>query len=229
VSRRSVGVSCRWYVRLAAHSVAETLMTASMTPWTLTGTYFETCNCAAACPCAFASPPTEGVCHAIVAWHINHGRFGDTALDGLNIALLVDATGNMVENKWKAAVYLDDTANPEQQHALLTIFSGHAGGHPAVLASFIGELLGTKTVPMHYHGHGKNRSLQIPGLVDAELEPLEGQDGKPITIENHPVCIAPGEPATVARSTHFRLSDYGYDWTMSGRNGYLSNFSYSGA
>ena len=200
-----------------------------MTRWKLTGTYFETCNCEVACPCAFASAPTEGFCHAIVAWHIKQGMFGDVALDGLNVALLVDATGNMVENKWKAAAYVDEAASEAQKNALLAIFSGQAGGHPAVLASFIGELLGTKSVPMHYEGNGKNSSLKIPGLVDAELEALEGQDGKPITIENHPVCIAPGVPATVARSRHFRLSDYGYDWQLSGRNGYLSNFSYRDA
>ncbi|HLY58878.1 MAG TPA: DUF1326 domain-containing protein [Stellaceae bacterium] len=200
-----------------------------MTQWKLAGTYFETCNCEAACPCVFLSPPTEGFCNAIVAWHIKRGIFGEVALDGLNVALLVDVTGNMVENKWKAAAYIDDKASEAQKSALLTIFSGQAGGHPAVLASFIGEHLGTKSVPMHYLGTGKNSSLKIPGIVDAELEALEGQDGKPITIENHPVCIAPGEPAIVARSKHFRLSDYGYDWSLSGRNGYLSNFSYSGA
>lgn len=200
-----------------------------MAQWTISGTYFETCNCEAACPCAFGSPPTEGVCHAIVAWHIARGVFGEVALDGLNVALLVDAAGNMVESKWKVAAYLDDKASEAQKDALLTIFSGQAGGHPAVLASFVGEMLGTKSVPMHYQGDGKKSSLRIPGIVDAALVALEGQDGKPITIENHPVCVAPGEPATVARSTHFRLADYGYDWTMSGRNGYLSKFSYSGA
>jgi hypothetical protein len=200
-----------------------------MTQWQLTGTYFETCNCEAACPCVFASPPTEGVCNAIVAWHINRGTFGDLALDGLNVALLVDSSGNMLESKWKVAAYIDEKASEAQKSALLTIFSGQAGGHPAVLASFVGEFLGTKTVPMNYQGSGRNRSLAIPGIVDAELEALEGQDGKPITIENHPLCVAPGEPATVARSKHFQLSDYGYDWKMSGRNGYLSNFSYSSA
>ena len=133
-----------------------------MTQWKLTGTYFETCNCEVACPCVFASPPTEGVCTAIVAWHVKHGMFGDVALDGLNVALLVDATGNMVENKWKVAAYIDEKASEAQMNALLTIFSGQAGGHPAVLASFFGEHLGTKSVPMHYQGNGKNRSLKIP-------------------------------------------------------------------
>lgn len=200
-----------------------------MTQWKLTGTYFETCNCDTGCPCAFGSAPTEGFCNAIVAWHVSAGAFGDVALDGLNVALLVDVKGNMVENKWKAAVYLDAKASAAQKSALLTIFSGQAGGHPAVLASFIGEMLGSKSVPIHYHADGKHTTLQIPGIADAELEVLEGQDGKPITIENHPVCIAPGVPAMVGRSKHFRLSDYGYDWKLSGRNAYLSAFSYSGA
>jgi hypothetical protein len=200
-----------------------------MTQWTLTGTYFETCNCDAACPCAFGSAPSEGFCNAIVAWHINHGGFGDLALDGLNVVLLVDATGNMAEGKWKVAAYIDQKASEAQKSALLTIFSGQAGGHPAVLASFVGEFIGTKIVPMQYEGSGRNRTLKIPGIVDAELEALEGQDGKPITIENHPLCVAPREPATVARSKHFQLSDYGYDWKLSGRNGYLSNFTYTSA
>ena len=200
-----------------------------MPQWTLNGTYFETCNCDVGCPCAFGSAPSEGFCTAIVAWHIDHGAFGGLALDGLNVVLLVDATGNMAEGKWKVATYIDQSASESQKNALLSIFSGQAGGHPAVLASFVGESLGTKMVPMQYEGSGKNRTLRIPGIVDAELETLEGQDGKPITIENHPLCIAPGVPATVARSSHFRLSDYGYDWKLSGRNGYLSNFSYSNA
>lgn len=200
-----------------------------MTQWSLTGTYFETCNCDVGCPCAFGSAPTEGFCNAIVAWHIKEGKFGDVGLDGLNVALLVDANGNMVQNKWKAAAYVDDKATEKQRDALLTIFTGKAGGHPAILASFIGDLLGTKSVPMNYQGNGRNQSLSIPGLVEAELDIVEGQDGKPITISNHPVCIAPGVPANVALSRHFRLNDYGYEWKMSGRNGYTSSFTYTGA
>ena len=200
-----------------------------MTQWSLTGTYFETCNCDVGCPCVFGSAPTEGFCNAIVAWHISKGAFGDVALDGLNVALLVDADGNMVQNKWKAAAYIDDKASEAQRDALRTIFSGQAGGHPAILASFIGEHLGTKSVRMEYQGSGKNQSLRIPGIVDAELDIVEGQDGNPITISNHPVCIAPGVPASVALSRHFRLSDYGYDWKLSGRNGYTSAFTYTGA
>ncbi len=198
-----------------------------MTQWELKGGYFETCNCEAACPCVFTSPPTHGDCTALIAWHIEQGKYGDIALDGLNAALAVHAPGTMVETKWTAAAYFDERADEAQTQALHTIFSGQAGGHPAVLASFVGKMLGAKTVPMHYRSDGKKSSLTIPEIADAEIELLEGQGGGPITIAGHPLCIAPGEPAKVARSKHFRLTDYDWKWKLSGRTGFVSPFAYA--
>ncbi len=197
-----------------------------MTQWSLSGTYFETCNCAAACPCVFLSPPTEGDCTAVVAWHIDRGRYGEVVLDGLNVAMAVHAPGNMVSTKWKAAAYFDEAASDAQGEALRIIFSGQAGGHPAVLVSFVDQMLGSRKVPMRYQGDGKHASLTIPGIADAEIEAIEGQGGEVITISGHPLCIAPGKPATVARSTHFTFLDFGLDWKLSGRNGYMSEFAY---
>lgn len=200
-----------------------------MTEWKLDGTYFETCNCETACPCVFLSPPTQGDCTVLVAWHIDKGHYDETSLDGLNVALAVYSPGNMVETKWKAAAYFDEKADAAQNEALHAIFGGKAGGHPAVLASFIDEIVGAKSVPMHYHADGKTSSLSIPGVTAAEIERLEGQGGQPITIDNHPLCIAPGQPATAARSKHFSLKDFGWDWTLSGRNGFMSPFAYQAA
>ncbi len=197
-----------------------------MTQWNLKGTYFETCNCEAACPCVFTSPPTEGDCTAIVAWHIDSGRYGDTSLAGLNVALAVHAPGTMVSTRWKVAAYFDDQASAAQNEALHAIFGGKAGGHPAVLASFIGEMAGARNVPMRYHADGRRSSLSIPGVAEAEIERMDGQGGAPITIQGHPLCIAPGEPATVARSSRFTFADHGWDWKLSGRNGFMSDFAY---
>lgn len=197
-----------------------------MTSWNLNGTYFEACNCEAACPCIFTSPPTEGECTALVAWHIDKGHYGDTALDGLNIALAVHAPGTMVATKWKAAAYFDDKASAEQSDALHAIFGGKAGGHPAVLASFIGEMVGASSVAMAYEADGRRSSLSISGIADTAIEMIEGQGGLPITVEGHPLCIAPGKPATVARSSAFVFSDHRWDWKFSGRSGLMSEFNY---
>jgi hypothetical protein len=89
-----------------------------MTHWSLSGTYFETCNCEAACPCVFLSPQTQGDCTVLVAWHIDKGHYGDTVLDGLNVALAVHSPGTMVETKWKAAAYFDERSDQGQNDAL---------------------------------------------------------------------------------------------------------------
>jgi hypothetical protein len=197
-----------------------------MNQWNLSGTYFETCNCEAACPCIFTSPPTEGNCKALVAWHIHKGRYASTPLDGLNVALAVAAPGTMVATKWQVAAYFDDKANAAQNDALHAIFGGKAGGHPAVLASFIGEMVGARNVPMVYLAEGRKSSLSIPGIAEAEIVQLDGQGGGPIRIEGHPLCIAPGKAATVARSTHFTLKDHSWNWEFSGRTGMMSDFAY---
>lgn len=96
--------------------------------WSVNGTYFEACNCAAACPCVFLSAPTEGNCTVVVAWHIDKGSFEGASLDGFNVALLAHSPGHMLQTKWKVALYLDSRASVDQQKALGQIFSGQAGG-----------------------------------------------------------------------------------------------------
>ncbi len=100
--------------------------------WNVSGTYFESCNCEAACPCVFLSPPTYGECTALLGWQIDQGDYDGLSLSGLNASLAVYVEGNMANGGWKVALYLDDRASQEQAEALGAIFSGAAGGHPAV-------------------------------------------------------------------------------------------------
>ena len=197
--------------------------------WKLNGTYFEACNCDAACPCVFLSDPTEDDCTVLVAWHIDEGNFDGVALDDLNVALAVLSPGNMVAVPWHAAVYFDDSATDSQKDALTQIFTGQAGGHPGRLVSHIGEVLGISSLPMTYQAEGKRRSLQITGVADAEIEAMsQGQGGADITIENHPLCIAPGYAAVASKSTNVTYQDHGLDWEFSGKNGFYSPFTYQG-
>ena len=55
--------------------------------WSLTGDYFEACNCDVGCPCIFLSDPTHGNCTVLIGWHIQKGRSGQETLDGLNFAI----------------------------------------------------------------------------------------------------------------------------------------------
>lgn len=198
--------------------------------WKLKGTYFETCNCEAICPCNVTGPPTDGTCTALAAWHIDEGVFGSTRLDGLNVGLVAHAPGHMFQTKWKVALYLDERANAAQRDALGQIYSGKVGGLMAKLAGFIGEVAGVRSVPIDYRAQGRQRSVRIGDVAAAEIEAITGGDGMSETVlHNPPINLAPGQPLVVARSKQYRFADHGMSIEVSNRNGFYAPFSYSPA
>ena len=197
------------------------------TEWTVSGTYFEACNCDTACPCVFTSAPTQGSCTVLLAWHITRGKFGDTALDGLNAALAVYSPGHMLKGGWKVALYVDERGDQKQRDALAAVFSGQGGGHLAALGPLIAQVLGVAAVPIHYHEIGKKRHLSIPGIAESEIAALPGQGNADVTIANHPFTAVPGFPAVVGKSTQVTYKDHGLDWRISDKNGFYSSFMYA--
>lgn len=197
------------------------------TEWKLTGEYLESCTCTGACPCLFMEKPTEGSCTALVGWRIDAGRFGDTSLDGLNVAVALNSPGHMAEGNWKVVLYLDAAADDRQREALTQIFSGQAGGHPALLASFIGEVLGVEQTPIRFSGTGRERRISIGGQGEAVIEAIEGQGGALVTIGSHPMAVAPGHPLVVAKSKTLRHQGHGLDFELGDRVAYYSAFSYA--
>jgi len=174
------------------------------------------------------SAPTEEECTVLVAWHIDKGSFGGTNLDGFNVMMAIHSPGHMLHAKWNVALYLDERADAPQQQMLTQIFGGQVGGVPGVLAGFVGKVLGVKSAPIEYHAEGKQRSVSIPSIAAAEIEALVGQNKADVTVSNHPVAVAPGFPVVVSRSKNMSYQDHGYQWTISGKNGFYSPFAYSG-
>jgi hypothetical protein len=192
----------------------------------MTGQYFEACNCAVACPCVFLGDPTEGVCTVLLGFHIEKGKTGTHGLDGLNFALAVFCPGNMMTNKWEAALYLDQRATDPQREALLTILGGKAGGLFGVLAPFITKLRGVRFVPIEFIADGKNRSLKIPHIAEMRVQTLSGPDGKDVKIINPPFSVVP--EFAVAKSEKLSLTDYGWKWDLSEKTSYVAPFVASG-
>jgi hypothetical protein len=67
--------------------------------WKVSGDWFDVCKCNMPCPCEFAQAPTYGECDGVLAYHINKGNYGETALDGLNILALAGFKGNIWPNR----------------------------------------------------------------------------------------------------------------------------------
>lgn len=196
------------------------------TNWRLQGDYFEACNCVTSCPCIWLQPPSEGNCKLLVAWHIESGHLDGQPLDGLNVALACYSPGTMIEGNWQAALYVDERASEAQFDAITQIFGGQQGGHPAILMSFVSEVLGAKKVRIDYQEDGNKRQLTIPGIAQAEIESIQGIKGSDATIDNPPLCVVTSHPAVVARSINYQYEDYDKVWQFSERNGFYSPFIY---
>ena len=204
------------------------------TAWQISGDYFENCSCAVVCPCLISpsaqltSKPTQGVCDVVLAFHIDKGRFGGTALDGLNVALAVHTPGAMADGKWSAAAYIDERADAKQTEALGAIFTGAAGGPMAILAPFITEHLGVKKVAINYKIDGKKRSAEIPGVLHMAVDPLPTMhpSGEMWANTGHPV--SPDKLALAVGAAGSTFGDYGMRWDNSGKNGHYAPISWSG-
>ena len=194
--------------------------------WEIKGTYFEGCNCEAACPCVFLSPPTEGECTVLIGWHIAEGHYGSVQLGGLNVALMAHSPGHMLQTKWKGALYFDDKATAQQKDSLTQIFTGQAGSHLETLVSFVGEVMGVASVPIDYQASGRQRSMKLGDVAEIAIEALEGQNGQEVTLGALPLCVAPGYATVAAKSKKLSYQDHGYNLELSNKTGFYSPFAY---
>jgi hypothetical protein len=204
-----------------------------MPKWQLTGDYFENCNCDVVCPCLASSAapltarPSRGVCDVALVFHIDKGSYDGLALDGLNVAIVAHAPGPMANGNWSVAAYLDERASDQQTAALGAIFTGAEGGPMAAFAPLIADHLGVKKVPIHYAVQGKNRSVEIPGIMQMAVEPIPTlhPGGEIWTTLGHPV--APDRIALAMGCRGSTFADYGMRWDNSGRNGHYAPISWS--
>jgi hypothetical protein len=201
--------------------------------WQLTGDYFENCNCDVVCPCLASSVapltarPSRGVCDVALIFHIDKGNYGDVALDGLNVSVIVHTPGPMADGNWTAAAYIDERADDQQTAALGAIFTGVEGGPMAAFAPLISTQLGVKKVPIRYSIQGKRRSAEIPAIMQMAVEPIPTMhpSGEIWTTLGHPVV--PDRIALAMGSSGSTVSDYGMRWDNSGRNGHYAPISWS--
>src|SRR6201996_5215036 len=206
---------------------------ADQVQWQLSGDYFENCNCSVVCPCLVStaapltSRPTEGVCNVPLIFHIESGRYGDVALDDLNVALAIQTPGPMADGNWSVAAYIDQRADDKQTEALGAIFTGAAGGPMAAFAPLIGNNLGVKKVPIASHVNGKTRSAEIPGILHMSVDPLPTlhPSGEMWANTGHPV--APDAMVMAVGADGNTYSDHGLRWDNSGRNGLYAPIRWS--
>lgn len=205
-------------------------------PWRIEGEYLENCNCEVLCPCLLGprnqrggsiARPTEGHCDVPLVFRIDRGQSGGVELSGTYAAIVIYTPGAMGEGNWTMGAYVDERASAPQRDALEQIFTGKAGGVLGAIGAIVTRWLPTRVLPIEFGMDGRRRWARIPGVLDVEIEGIEGrQPGTESWIDNvkHPVASR----LAAARAVRSSYTDHGFVWNNTNRNGHYAPFTWTG-
>ena len=174
--------------------------------YNLDGALLEVCTCNILCPCWVGEDPDNGTCQSIMAWHFDKGTIDGVDVAGLTFAGVMDIPGNVLAGNWRAMVYVDDKSTPEQEEALLNLFTGKLGGPVADLVKLIGEVVGVERVPITFNLDGVSGSVKIGSAAEAELVAFKGATGKESALYDTIFTTVPGAPAYVGKATTYNAN-----------------------
>jgi hypothetical protein len=111
-------------------------------PWSLKGSYVETCSCDLICPCnaTFDHGAKYDYCRVTLVFSIREGDVNERTSGGLRIAAIADTPKVMTEGNWRLGVFVDDRATDDQAEKLIAVFTGRLGGPMAGIAPLVGEM-----------------------------------------------------------------------------------------
>lgn len=202
--------------------------------WTVSGQYYETCNCDFVCPCVpgqLAVKPTKGDCQFAMAFQIEHGKFGGVSLDGLSFIVLGLTPAEMGKGNWSVGLVTDARASVEQRDAITAIASGAAGGPMAALSPLISKFLGVESAPIAIDRKGATWSIKAANFVDMAATGAKGlnPNAAELVLQNtgHPAA----DTVTLAHATKSHVKALGLSWDdVSGKNnGQYAPFSWKSA
>jgi hypothetical protein len=101
--------------------------------WRVAGTYLESCNCDAPCPCRRINGvpggrSTHGICEGALSWEIVDGNADGLDLSDLRVAMAARYSDDEEGSPWTWMLYLDERGSPEQHQALEEIWAGRVAG-----------------------------------------------------------------------------------------------------
>ena len=199
--------------------------------WHIRGSYFESCNCDAICPCRRidgmpGGRSTHGVCMGVLSWLISVGAAGDVDLAGLPVALAIRYSDDDPGTPWTWVLYLDDRATSEQQSALEAIFNGNLGGD--ALTHFpwawkASQRIAVRSVAIDVEHTRRRQRLLIRDHVTVQIRDRYA-GAETVT------CIIPGHDREGEELITDRLtvSDETLAFSYSGVCGYATTFDYTG-
>jgi hypothetical protein len=192
----------------------------------LEGRLLEVCDCRVLCPCWIGEDPDNGTCDTIVAYRFDKGAIDGVDVSETTLAIVAHLPGNILDGNWRVAVYIDQHASPEQEAALLRVYTGQAGGPIAEIAKLIGEVVTVERAPIQFDVREGRGTIRIGESQYAELEPYQGATGGATTLTDTIFSTVPGAPVFVGKAPRYmsRQPALGIDLDLKNHNALQSTF-----
>ena len=199
--------------------------------WRIRGSYFESCNCDAICPCRRidgvpGGRSTHGVCEGVLSWLIEQGNADGVDLSGLPVAIAMRYSDDEAGSPWSWILYLDARAKAEQRDALVGIFTGELGGD--ALRHFPwawkpSDLLAVRPVDIDVDHTRRRQRLRVRDSVRVQIR--SRYDGSESV-----TCVVPGHERVGEElvADELVVEDGPLALSYRGVCGYGSTFEYAG-
>ena len=199
--------------------------------WRIRGTYFESCNCDAICPCRRidgvpGGRSTHGTCAGVLSWLIREGATDRVDLSACPVAMAFRYEDDEPRSPWTWTLYLDARASGEQRAALEEIFTGRLGGDAMRHFPWAwkpSELVAVRPVEIDVDHTRRRQWLRVRDTISVRIR---DRYESPAAV----TCVVPGHERTGEEliADDLRVEDGPLDFHYGGVCGYGSTFDYSG-
>lgn len=201
-------------------------------PWRLEGTYLESCNCDAICPCrmiggAPGGRSTHGVCMGALSWHVLDGRAGETDLAGLAAVLVVRYDDDEPRSPWTISLHVDERGGEAQREALAEILLGRLGGEHISTLPWVRKpstLLGVFPARIELDHTTERKWFRVADRVELRVS-------HPVETDQTVSCVIPGHeyPGTEHYAEVLRVEDPVFEAVFEGNCAFSTTFRDSSA
>ena len=194
------------------------------------GSYFESCNCEAICPCrmvggAKGGRSTYGVCYGALSWLIDEGLVGEVDVSGLAVALVMRYDDDEPGSPWTLALHVDERGSQEQQNALADVFLGRLSGPHVDTLPWIRKarhLIDVRPSAVELISEGDGYRLRVGDMVRLRATSR-------VADQDAVSCIVSGYEriGTELYADELVVDDGPFAWELSGNCAFASAFEYS--
>ncbi|MEO6795259.1 MAG: DUF1326 domain-containing protein [Mycobacterium sp.] len=193
----------------------------------LNGRMAEVCSCRSLCPCTIGENADGNNCGFTWVFHIDRGEINDVDVSGLNLGLLGHHADNIFDINARVFVIVDERADDTQQDALVTAFTGKAGGPLADLAGLVKEIVGVARAAIEFDVDKGSGSFKVEGVFEGEVVGFTAKDGTHTTLNNTALGDVYGHVTYPGKVVRHRVHDTEHGLQFRGRQSTQTEFRFA--